>query len=50
MIRLTLLALILCPLAVEAAPRLNAIIVPGRSAAFLLIGALFFFGFRWRAR
>jgi hypothetical protein len=50
MIRLFILAAILCPIAVQAAPRLNALIVPGRSAAFLLIGALFFFGFRWRAR
>lgn len=34
----------------HAAPRLNAFLVPDRGAALLLIAALFFCGFKWRAR
>ena len=36
--------------AVQAAPRLNAVLFPDRTAALLLIAALFYCGFKWRAR
>jgi hypothetical protein len=36
--------------AVYAAPRLHAFLVPDRTAAILLIGALFYCGFKWRTR
>lgn len=36
--------------ATHAAPRLNAFLMPDRSAALLLIAALFYCGFKWRAR
>lgn len=49
MLRLALI-LLASPLALQAAPRLHAFLVPDRSAAFLLIAALFYFGFKWRSR
>ncbi len=36
--------------AAHAGSRLHAFLVPDRTAAILLIGALFYCGFKWRAR
>ncbi|HEX7862605.1 MAG TPA: hypothetical protein VF773_19885 [Verrucomicrobiae bacterium] len=44
-----LAALSLLPLSVEAGT-VHALIFPDKSAAVLLVAALFYFGFKWRAR
>ena len=44
-----LLTLAFIPCA-HAAPRLNAFLFPDRTAALVLIAALFYCGFKWRAR
>ena len=36
--------------AAHAAPHLNALLFPDRTAALVLIAALFYCGFKWRAR
>ena len=36
--------------AAHAAPRINVLLFPDRTAAILLIAALFYCGFKWRAR
>jgi hypothetical protein len=46
---LLVFSLLIAP-AAHAAPRLNAFLFPDRTAAFLLVAALFYCGFKWRAR
>jgi hypothetical protein len=35
---------------IHAAPRLHALLFPDRTAAMLLVAALFYCGFKWRTR
>lgn len=50
MARYLLFILAFLPVVVHGAPRFNAFAVADRSAAMLLVAALFYFGYKWRNR
>jgi hypothetical protein len=50
MVRLALLTFACFPVLTQGASRFNLFAFADRSAAMLLIAALFYFGFKWRTR
>ena len=48
--RQLLLTFAFAPLVTQAASPVTAVLLPDRTLAFVVVIALFYFGFRWRVR